>query len=163
MPSPAYPTVDEWAHKRVVPVVLDEDTVVDFKLPDLGVWIAAGKIPNPLRAMAEKVDTQVVDIAELSDEERIEFYELQAFVVATHLVQPDLLEAFADDEEPEEAAMAWVLAEMPPEHRHVIFARAFHVDVGGLLKSLEDLLPFRDGKATTDAGGDREGVTAAAE
>lgn len=138
-----YPTLNGWAHKRVVTIELDSDSKVDFKLPDLGVWIANGRIPNPLRPIAEKLEFGMVEVEKLSDEDRQAYYELQSFIVATHLVKPNLVEELGS----EEAAKGWVLENMPPSHRDRIWLAAFHVVPEEVMRSVLDLANFRDESA----------------
>lgn len=139
-----YPALDKWAHRRIVTVEIDADMKVDFRLPDLGVWIAQGRIPNPLRPIAEKIEFGIVEPEKLSDEERQTYYDLQAFIVATHLVKPNLVEELGS----EEAAKEWVMEEMPPTHRDLIWLRAFHLIPDEVMASIGDVTRFRDEPAS---------------
>lgn len=158
-PTAEYPaSVDAWGHKRVVTIDLDEETKVDLRLPDLGVWITQGRIPNPLVAIAEQIEYRSLDITKVSKDERKKFYDLQAFVIATHLVQPNILAEFDEDKG---AAAEWVKNEMPPEHRMRIWARCFHIlsgeDMEEALRSLSELEPFREGSPSAHGSGAGEG------
>lgn len=154
----SYPSPDKWAHRRVITVDLDEDLQVDFRLPDLGVWIAQGKIPNPLRSMAETLEFGMVQVEALESEDRIAFYDLQAFIVATHLVKPDLVASMGGEEE----AVEWVKNEMPPAHRDMLWMRAFHIVSGDMLSSITDLLRFREEPAGAGAAtGGPQGIAEA--
>lgn len=157
------PSLEGWSHRRNVTVDLDEDMKVEFRLPDLGVWISQGKVPNPLRAMAEKIEYSVVNPQALEDDDRKAYYDLQSFVIATHLVEPNLLGQFEDD--PEDAkprktkldkAMEWVREEMPPTHRDLIWLRAFHLIPNDVMASITDLLPFREGQTVSGPQGDSD-------
>lgn len=144
-----YPTLDKWAHKRIVTVDLDEDIKVDFRLPDLGMWIAQGKIPNPLRPIAESVEYGVVSPEQMEDEDRIAYYELRDFIVATHLVKPDLVEKLGSEEQ----AVEWVRENVPPAHRDLLWIRALHI-IPGDVASLLDLSSFREESAGERSEGD---------
>lgn len=136
-----YPSLDAWAHKRVATVELDEETKADVRLPELGVWLAQGRIPNPLRSMAEQLEYSMVEPAKLNTEERKEYYDLQAFIIATHLVKPNLIEELGS----QEAAAEWVLEEMPPVHKDKLWMQMlFHFNPEELMRSLSDLAPFRE-------------------
>lgn len=157
------PSLDNWTHRRNVWVDLDEDLKVEFRLPDLGVWIAQGKVPNPLRAMAEQIEYSVVQPTSMDDEDRKTYYDLQAFVIATHLLQPNLMEMFEDDPEDVkprrtklDKAMEWVMDEMPPTHRDLIWLRAFHIIPDDVMASITDLLPFREGQPISGPQGDSD-------
>lgn len=152
MPQPRrkYPVLSDWEHKRVVQVELDDDTVVDFRLPDLSVWLAHGKIPNPLRAMAERIEySTTVSEASMTAEERRDYLDLQAFVIATHVTKPDILKHFDGDVE---RAKTWVLESMPPGHRTQLWMRAYHFIPADVAASLEQMFPFRDEPAGNGAG-----------
>lgn len=159
MAARKYPSVQSWAHRRIVEVDLDADLKVDFRLPDLGVWIAQGRIPNPLRNMAENIEYGIVNPEQLSDEDRQAYYDLQAFIVATHLVKPNLIEELGS----QEAAMDWVRNEMPPTHRDLIWLRAFHIVPADIAGSLTDLFPFRDEPAGDGAEPDSSAQRASTE
>lgn len=147
------PSIDGWAHRRNVTVDLDDDLQVEFRLPDLGVWISQGKVPNPLRAMAEKIEYSVVQPTAMEDDERKTYYDLQAFIIATHLVKPNLVEQFEGDLD---RATEWVREEMPPTHRDLIWLRAFHIIPEAMMASINDLLPFREGQTVGGASGDSD-------
>lgn len=157
--SRTYPSVKDWSHRRVVSVELDGDLVVDFRLPDLGVWIAQGKIPNPLRSMAETIEYGLVQPEALNDDDRQAYYDLQAFIIATHLVKPDLVQDLGGEQE----AVEWVKEQMPPTHRDLIWLRAFHIVPGDMIASLGDLLTFREEPSGGGAAGDSPQGRSAAE
>lgn len=153
MPRPARPqylTVKDWAHLRTIQVDLD-GRMVDYRLPDLAAFVAQGKVPNPLRALAGKLLDAGLDERDLSDAERLNYISLQCHIIASHLVRPNLLKEFGS----EEAAASWVLENMPPSHREILWQRSvFHVTDPGLMeavKSILDLAPFRDGNGRADA------------
>lgn len=147
------PSVAGWSHRRNVTVDLDDDLQVEFRLPDLGVWIAQGKVPNPLRSMAEKIEYSVVQPNLMEDDDRKTYYDLQSFIIATHLVKPNLMETFDQDLD---KAMEWVREEMPPTHRDLIWLRAFHIIPEDMMASISDLLPFREGESVGSAAGDSD-------
>jgi hypothetical protein len=151
-------TLEAWAHKRVIDVVLDIDLTVKLRLPDIGAWLAQGKIPNPLAPMAARIEyDDIVDLKEMDAEERANFYELQCFILATHLVEPDVMAAHDGDVD---KAIAWVLEEVDPLHRHVLWQRALHIlppDAQEVLRSLADLGKFRDGEPSPEPVGDGDG------
>lgn len=147
------PSVEGWSHRRNVTVDLDEDLKVEFRLPDLGVWIAQGKVPNPLRAMAERIEYSVVQPNAMDDEERKAYYDLQSFIIATHLVKPNLMETFEGDID---KATEWVREEMPPTHRDLIWLRAFHIIPDDMMTSITDLFSFREGQPISGPQGDSD-------
>lgn len=147
------PTVDGWSHRRNVTVDLDDDLKVEFRLPDLGVWIAQGKIPNPLRAMAEQIEFSVVQPHTMEDEDRKKYFDLQSFIIATHLVKPNLMDTFEGDID---KATEWVREEMPPTHRDLIWLRAFHIIPEEQMASLSSLLSFREGQPISGPQGDSD-------
>lgn len=158
----SYPTREQWSHRRVVPVPLEDDLVVDLRLPDLGVWLMRGKIPNPLKPIAEKIEYEGIDLGEMdkvSAQEREDFLQLQAFVIAHCLVNPNLVEELG-----EEAAIEWVLDDdgMPPEHRARLWLACFHV-TDQLVQTLVDISSFRGERPGADDAADREGLRAAPE
>lgn len=145
-----YPSLEGWSHKRIVTVELDDDTKVDFRLPDLGLWIAQGKIPNPLRPMAEAVEYGAVNPEHMTDEDRMAYYDLRDFVVATHLVKPNLMAKFQDADE----ATEWVRENVPPMHRDLLWLRALHIVPEQIAASILDLQSFRDEPAGERSEGD---------
>lgn len=152
-------TTEAWAHRRIVEVPMDQDHMVKFRLPDLTAWLKHGKIPNPLIAIADKIESPGLNDQTLSTEERGAYSDLQCFIIATHLVEPDLLKEFGD----EDTAAKWVEENMPPADRQALWLAAFHIAPGALLESLTDLLPFRPGERGGSDAGDGAEVGSAPE
>lgn len=157
----AYPNLSDWGHRRIIPVELDDDLKVDFRLPDIGTWLVKGRIPNPLRAIAERHEYEGIDLStpdSTTPEEKLQYTELQAFIIATHLVKPNLVEEMAkdpdpeDERTPEERATDWVMEEMPPEHKAKLWLTAFHIS-DALLSGLQQLASFRDGPTSSQPVG----------
>lgn len=147
------PSLGEWEHRTIIDVPLDDDLTVKVRLPDLGEWIAQGRIPNPLRQIAEQMEFGIVQPQNLEDDDREAYFALRAFIIATHLVDPNLVEELGEEE-----AVEWVRSgKMPPNHRDLIWMRMFHVVPGEVFESLAGLVPFRDersGLAAVSGGGD---------
>lgn len=150
-----YASIDQWAHKRHVDVTLADDITVKFRLPDIGYYLAQGTIPNPLRAIAERLEYESVNPAKLEDEDLRSYYDLQLHVIATHVVQPNILKACDGDVD---KAKDWVLDNVPPMHRNHLWLAAGHIAIEEeALRSLQDL--FRGGEEPpgSAAAGDGQG------
>jgi hypothetical protein len=151
-----YAALKDWQHRQCIDVELDKGFTVKLKLPDIGAYLAKGKIPNPLRAIAEKIEyDDVVDLQKATDEDRAAFYDLQAHILATHIVEPNVVAECGDVEKAE----AWVLENIPPADRALLWARALHIldhSTQEVLRSLIDLEQFRSERSGAGAGGSSE-------
>ncbi len=160
----SYPTLDEWAHSGVITITLpaagDQPSyTVDFKIPDLSAFIAAGKIPNPLLGLALRIEQEGVAEDALTAEEVKDYFELQCIIVARNLVRPNLVEEMG-----EPAAIEWVRSTMPPLHRRKIWEAAMHLDISEAVKGLLELARFRDEPSSAELpdGGAANGESAVA-
>jgi hypothetical protein len=162
-----YPSLDQWEHSKTLrgvrlPQVEGHPAFkVDFEIPDLTAFLVAGRIPNPLAAMAVRIETGGVKEQELSDEERKTYFDLQCYIIATHLRKPNLVEQLG-----EEDAVEWVKAKMHPDHRAALWQRAVHMissdDIEEAIKSLQEAIPFRDGPGRDLVPADRADEEASA-
>jgi hypothetical protein len=131
--GPTYWTVANWAHARLVTVPLG-DKSVDFELPDLEVYMALGKVPNPLMAIAKQLFSSGVTASELSNEELGDYVWLQCHIIADHLRKPDLVQ----DQGSHDKAAEWVHDVMPAAHRQTLWNRSLnHVDLAELVRTFQ--------------------------
>lgn len=137
----SYLTTLSWEHAKEIDVDLEEGKTVRYEVPDLHQYIALGTIPNPLSVMAARIDEGAVTLDKLSAKEKREYFDLQCWVIAKHLRRPNLVEEMG-----EEKAVAWVQTKMHPDHRMALWVRSVHMfSPEEVLKSLGDLIPFRNG------------------
>ena len=145
-----YPTLDQWSHQRVIkglalPAVKGQPALmVDYEIPDMWALGSDGELPNPLAAMALKIEQGVMNTDDFSDEEHQTYYELACNVIARHLRKPDLVAELGELE-----AVEWVKTKLHPDHRDALWARSIHVfqpaDFEEVLRSITALEKSGDG------------------
>lgn len=144
------PTLDEWAHAGIIdielpPVGTSPAYTVSYELTDLTSFIAAGRIPNPLLALALRIEQEGIAEDSLTADEIADYLELQCIVIAAQLRNPDL------SGEPDPAG--WVKAHVPPMHRRKLWEVSMHMDLPAAVKGLLELARFREGAAGGDVPG----------
>lgn len=173
----------DWAHDKLVrgleldPVGDGPRRMVDLEIPDLAHMAIHGNMPNPLAAIALRVEEGVTP-AKLTDDEKGAYFDLMCHVIATQLRKPDLVSDLGGLD----AAVKWVAEQMPPTHRIAIWQRCVHLfgpdDIlamiqlaedaaedqvsGRDVKSISDLATFRDEPTSAEvpASGRAEGAAA---
>lgn len=154
-PAKEYATLDTWAHSTEIDLQLSNGQWVTYRIPDLSAYIALGHIPNPLAGMALQIETEGVVASKLDDDERRTYFDLQCWIIATHLRVPNLVAELGT----EQAATAWVESEMHPDDRALLWSRSVHsFDAEEVLSSIMAGLPFRHVEADADDDGDGEAI-----
>jgi hypothetical protein len=138
--------LSDWDHDRIVQVTLPHSKrEVPFELPDLQLFMARGFIPNPLAAMAAKVEFEGITMEgyeTMDDGSREELFDLMCWIVAHGLHAAD---AFPGEDE--DAVRHMVTVTMHPDDRFALWMKAMHVGLvdftEGVRASLETVASFR--------------------
>jgi hypothetical protein len=153
----SYLTTATWEHAKEMDVEVEKGKMVRFEVPDLHQYVSLGTIPNPFAAIAAQIDQGAVAESKMTPDERKQYFELECWVIATHLRRPNLIEELGEEE-----ALKYVKTKMHPDHRAVLWSKSVHhFAPEEVLRSLGELVPFLGGGQGDDvpSGGGKNGKT----
>lgn len=153
----SYMTTKTWEHAKEIDVEVEAGKVVRYEVPDLHQYVALGTIPDPIAGLAAQIDGGAVVESKMTEEERKTYFELECWVIATHLRRPNLIEELG-----EQGALDYVKTKMHPDHRAVLWSKSVHnFAPEEVLRSLGELLPFlaEQQGSQLPSGGGKNGKT----